>query len=59
MIRNWHDRIEKKRLYNKWFMAEVERGLESAKNEPLHDHADVMREIDCLIEEKRPQPHAT
>ena len=51
----FEEQEEKKRLYDEWFMAEVERGLESAENEPLHDHADIMREIDDLIEAKRPR----
>ena len=51
----FEDQDERKKLYDEWFIAEVRRGLESAENEPLHEHEDVMREIDELIESKRPQ----
>ena len=43
---------EKQQLYDEWFIAEVKRGLHSLETEPLHDHEDVMREVNELLEAK-------
>jgi metal-responsive CopG/Arc/MetJ family transcriptional regulator len=47
------ERQERQKLYDEWFIAEVNRGLHSLKTEPLHDHEDVMREVHELLEAKR------
>ena len=40
---------EKQRLYDAWFAAEVEKGIKSAREEPLVDHEDVVRQIRSTI----------
>ena len=44
---------EKQRLYDEWFAAEVERGIKSAREEPLVDHEDVVRQIRSVIAKAR------
>lgn len=51
--RHYREEDERRRLYDAWFAAEVERGLASLRDAPLHDHEDVMREIDALLEGKK------
>ena len=53
--RYFEDQEEEKRLYEEWFIAKINRGLESARSEPLIEHDDVMRGIEALIESKRPR----
>lgn len=40
---------EKQKLYDEWFTAEVEKGLASARTEPLIDHTDALRRINEAI----------
>jgi len=51
--RHFAEQQEKQQLYDEWFVAEVKRGLRSLETEPLHDHEDVMLEIDELLKTKR------
>ena len=44
---------EKQSLYDAWFVAEVERGVKSAREEPLVDHRDVVRQVRSIIAEAR------
>ena len=40
---------EMSELYNEWFMAEVSKGIKSAREEPLVDHEDVVKQVRELI----------
>jgi len=40
-------------LYNEWFMAEVVKGIKSAREEPLIDHEDVVQQIHDIIADAR------
>ena len=40
---------QKQKLYNEWFMAEVAKGIKSAREEPLVDHEDVVNQIQGII----------
>ena len=44
---------EKQSLYDAWFVAEVEKGIKSAREEPLVDHEDVARQIRSIIAKAR------
>jgi len=43
----------KKRLYNEWFMTEVEKGIKSAREEPLVEHEEVASQIHEIIAKAR------
>ena len=40
---------EKQKLYDEWFMAEVSKGIKSAREEPLVEHEDVVKQIQAII----------
>ena len=40
---------EMRELYHEWFMAEVSKGIKSAREEPLVDHEDVIKQVRALI----------
>ena len=44
---------EKQRLYNEWFMAEVAKGIKSARQEPLVEHREVVAQIRGIIAKAR------
>jgi predicted transcriptional regulator len=44
---------EKQHLYDAWFVAEVEKGVKSAREEPLVDHEDVVKQISSIITKAR------
>jgi hypothetical protein len=44
---------EKQRLYDEWFMAEVAKGIKSAREEPLIDHEDVVKQVHVIIAKAR------
>ena len=44
---------EKQRLYDEWFMAEVEKGIKSAREEPLVEHEEVVGQIRGIIAKAR------
>ena len=43
------EKQEKQRLYDAWFMAEVEKGLKSAREEPLVEHKDALKRIHSTL----------
>jgi predicted transcriptional regulator len=47
--RHFTEQQEKQKLYNEWFMAEVEKGFQSAREEPLVDHEEVVSQIHAII----------
>ena len=44
---------KKQLLYDAWFVAEVERGIKSAREEPLVDHEDVAGQVRSIIAKAR------
>jgi hypothetical protein len=44
---------EKQRLYDEWFMAEVEKGIKSAREEPLIEHEEAVNQIHAIIANAR------
>ena len=44
---------EKQKLYDEWFIAEVAKGVKSAREEPLVEHEDVVKQIRAIIVEAR------
>ena len=44
---------EKQKIYDEWFMAEVAKGVKSAREEPLAEHEDVVKQINAIIAEAR------
>ena len=44
---------EKQRLYDEWFIAEVAKGIKSAREEPLVEHEDVVRQVHAIITKAR------
>lgn len=44
--------IDKTVVLDEWFVAQVERGIHSARTEPSFDHATVMREARDILESK-------
>ena len=44
---------EKQRLYDEWFMAEVAKGIKSAREEPLVEHEEVVGQIRAIIVKAR------
>ena len=53
LTKHFEEQQEEQRLYDEWFIAEVKRGLHSLNTEPLHDHEDVMNEVQELLNTKR------
>jgi predicted transcriptional regulator len=47
------ERQETRRLYDAWFMAEVVKGVRSAREEPLVNHEDVVKQIRSIITRTR------
>jgi predicted transcriptional regulator len=44
---------KKQELYDEWFLAEVAKSMKSAKEEPLVDHEDVVKQVDAIIAKSR------
>ena len=44
---------EKQKLYDEWFMAEVAKGIKSAREEPQVEHEDVVRQVRTIIAKAR------
>ena len=51
--RHFAEQQENQKLYDEWFMAEVAKGIKSAKEEPLVEHEDVVKQIHAIIAEAR------
>jgi len=51
--KHFTEQQEKQRLYDEWFMAEVAKGIKSAREEPLVDHEDVVKQVDAIIAKAR------
>jgi predicted transcriptional regulator len=47
------EKQEKQKLYDEWFMAEVGKGIKSAREEPLVEHEDVVKQIHGIIAKAR------
>ncbi|MCL1875821.1 MAG: hypothetical protein FWF87_06140 [Synergistaceae bacterium] len=47
------EKQEKQELYDVWFMAEVEKSIKSAGEQPLVDHEDVVKQVHNIITEAR------
>lgn len=43
---------KKMTIQDEWFIAQVERGIHSARTEPSFDHASVMRDARNILESK-------
>ena len=51
--RHFAEQQKKQELYDEWFMAEVAKGIKSAREEPLVNHEDVVKQIDAIIAKAR------
>ena len=51
--RHFAEEEEKQKLYKEWFMAEVAKGVKSAREEPLVEHEDVVKQIRNIIAKAR------
>ena len=51
--KHFEEQQEKQKLYNEWFMAEVAKGIKSAREEPLVEHDDVAKQIHAIIAKAR------
>ena len=53
--RHFEEQQAKRRLHDAWVMAEVERSIKSADEEPLSDHEDALKHIHSIINKARKQ----
>ena len=51
--RHFTEQQEEQELYNEWFTAEVVKGIKSAREEPLVEHEEVVRQINAIITKAR------
>ena len=53
--RHFEEQQTKRRLYDTWLMAEIERSIKSADEEPLVEHEDALKQIHSIINKARKQ----
>ena len=51
--RHYAEQQKKQELYDEWFMAEVAKGIKSAREEPLINHEDAVMQIRAIIAKAR------
>ena len=51
--RHFAEQQKQQDLYDEWFMAEVAKGIKSAREEPLIEHEDAVKQIHSIIAKVR------
>ena len=51
--RHFAEQQKKQELYDEWFMAEVAKGIKSAREKPLVSHEDAVKQINATIAKAR------
>ena len=55
LTRHYEEQEEQQRLYDAWFVAEVEKGIKSARERPLVSHEDALKRLHATLERARVQ----
>jgi hypothetical protein len=50
-----YEEQEEQRLYDAWFVTEVEKGIKSARERPLISHEDALKRLHATLERARMQ----
>jgi hypothetical protein len=55
LTQHYEEQEEQQRLYDAWLVAEVEKGMKSARERPLISHEDALKRLHVTLERARMQ----